>query len=459
MTKDSTDPHPSSPDEIAAARRGGVPGDRWKEGLLFEGKGMTPGIKGAANWLPQTESLGLDEMQIIFMGSTPVIRPGQMNTSIFVRLGNGDSFIFDLGEGAIANYVAGGFALNELNDVFITHLHVDHFGSLPYLYMFGGHWGRWHEPLRIFGPSGRTEKDGVAYMVDGMQRMLHWHRDAFDIFPVKEAWDVEVHEFDFRDNGGVIYDQNGVKVIHWQRSHVKDGASAYRLDWNGLSVAWTGDGRPTALDVDYAEGVDVFITELQAELVGITSEVEAMPLFMLRYTLDTHHTPGYAAGYLATQVNPRLLMATHMPVDAYLIEETVAEVRHHWKGPFSFGAPDGIVVNVTAEDIWVRQGVLPPYPDMRAPQHDFSNGALVIPRPNQRREDMQEPFVREQEIPPADYYPEGYHPELMTDWPIDSDLVIPLDEMPAEAVASMGENWRQREAYKKHISELEADEQ
>jgi ribonuclease BN (tRNA processing enzyme) len=44
-------------------------------------------------------------MQIIFMGTAPGIRPGQMNTSIFVRLGNGDSFIFDIGEGAVANYV------------------------------------------------------------------------------------------------------------------------------------------------------------------------------------------------------------------------------------------------------------------------------------------------------------------------------------------------------------------
>ena len=29
----------------------------------------------------------------------PFIRPGQMNTSIFVQLGNGDNFVFDLGEG------------------------------------------------------------------------------------------------------------------------------------------------------------------------------------------------------------------------------------------------------------------------------------------------------------------------------------------------------------------------
>ena len=34
--------------------------------------------------------------------------------------------------------------------------------------------------------------------------------------------------------------------------------------------------------------------------------------------------------------------------------ETVAQVREHWKGPFHFGAPDGIVANLTPDKVWVR---------------------------------------------------------------------------------------------------------
>ena len=46
----SDDPSkPSSPDEIKRALGGGVPMDRWKEGLLFEGIAPTPGIKSASN--------------------------------------------------------------------------------------------------------------------------------------------------------------------------------------------------------------------------------------------------------------------------------------------------------------------------------------------------------------------------------------------------------------------------
>jgi ribonuclease Z len=75
---------PSSPEDIQKALTAGVPLGRWTEGLLFEGINPTPGLKSAANWFPRTEKLGPDEMCIIFMGTAPFIRPGQMNTSVFV---------------------------------------------------------------------------------------------------------------------------------------------------------------------------------------------------------------------------------------------------------------------------------------------------------------------------------------------------------------------------------------
>ena len=144
--------------------------------------------------------------------------------------------------------------------------------------------------------------------------------------------------------------------------------------------------------------------------------------FLGRYTIDTHHTPGYAAGYLANKVQSRLFMTTHMPFDPYLNEEAVAEVREHWSGPFHFGAPDGIVVNVTKESLWVR-------------------------------EDIQEPFVREMQIDPREYYPEGYVPELLEEWPVDSDLVVPMEQLPESLKQSMGAEWRLREKNRKIMAD------
>ena len=36
-------------------------------------------------------------------------------------------------------------------------------------------------------------------------------------------------------------------------------------------------------------------------------------------------------------------------------------------------------MNVTEESIWVREGIIPDYPNSRAPQFDLSGGKLVIP--------------------------------------------------------------------------------
>ena len=109
----------SSKEDVMKVLMGGVKNptgeeELWKEGLLFEGVEPMPWLVSAANWFPRTERVQPNEMRITFMGTSPVIRPGQMNTSIFVELGNGDNFIFDIGEGSIANYAAAGLALNEL---------------------------------------------------------------------------------------------------------------------------------------------------------------------------------------------------------------------------------------------------------------------------------------------------------------------------------------------------------
>ncbi|RKZ44363.1 MAG: MBL fold metallo-hydrolase [Gammaproteobacteria bacterium] len=430
----------SNPDEIRAVLAGGVKTDMengkslWKEGLMFDGIEPMPHMVSAANWYPRTEDVLPNEMRITFMGTSPMIRPAQMNTSIYVELGNGSNFIFDIGEGSVANYVAAGVALNEMDTIFITHLHVDHFGSLPYIYEFGGWNGRWEKPLTVYGPSGASPEYGTKAMVEGMLNMLAWHTDAFDVFPAGNA--IDVVEFDFKDDGGIIYDKDNIKIIHWRRSHAKDGASGYRLDWKisdteSLCFVWTGDGRPTELDIKYAKGCDIFVTELQTETFGVSSIVQGVPPFLARYTVDTHHTPAYASGYLASKIKPRLFMTTHMAYDPYLNEETVAEVRVHWKGPFHFGAPDGIVVNVTPDKIWVREGILPDHPNSRAPQFDMRDGSdFRVPMPKKQRVDIQQKEIRDLELDPKLYYPKGYHPVLMQEWPVDRDIVIPAAQVP-----------------------------
>src|SRR5262245_39604309 len=402
----------ANPLTLREFQRGGQPDGRWKEGITFEGVSPMPWLKSAANWFPKTEQLQPDEIRVTFMGSSPLPRPGQMGTSVYVELGDGQSFIFDMGPGSIVNYLAAGISLNRLNDIFITHLHWDNFDSVVYTYLFGAWAGRWHEPLRITGPSGPKPELGIRYMLDRMKEMVTWHRENFDVSPIGKGFDLEVTEFPFDDDGGIAYEKNGVKITHWRQSHVTDGASAYRLDWNGMCLAYTGDGRPNSLTLKYAKGCDLVITEVQPELMAIAASVNGVMPVIGRSTLDQAHNPGYAAGYLFNELRPRMAMTTHFSYDLYSNTELVAEIREFWKGPLHFGAPDLTVVNLTRDQVWVREGVVPAYPNMSPPKFDVgAMGGLVIPAPRNTRQAAQQQSIRDAEIPPDAYYPKGFQPE------------------------------------------------
>lgn len=85
----------------------------------------------ASNFFPLVEELGPDEMRISFIGTCPFPpKRNQAATCSMVELGNGDRFFFDFGPGCLRNIAAFQVPVQAVNDIFITHLHVDHYGEL-----------------------------------------------------------------------------------------------------------------------------------------------------------------------------------------------------------------------------------------------------------------------------------------------------------------------------------------
>ncbi len=323
----------------------------------------TDSVNNKTIFFPTAEELGDDEMRISFVGSCPwPPRRSQAGTCIMVELGNGKRFFFDFGPGCMRNLVALQVPPSQINDIFITHLHVDHYHDLPYLYCFAPAMGARWKPLRVTGPSGRTPQDGTKHVIEHMKEMVRWNTDSFNSWPIGDGYEVDVNEFNYRDDNGVCYDQDGVTIRHWRRSHTKDGASAYRLDWNGLSFVWTGDGRPDELTAELAKGCDVFVTELQPDLGQLQQLKMGVPAMFMNNVIDRSHTVHYAVGYLMDQVQPRVAMVTHMNYDEDLIPEILAGIRTHYKGFVQLGAPDVVVVNVQKDAIWTRMAALPTPP-------------------------------------------------------------------------------------------------
>jgi ribonuclease BN (tRNA processing enzyme) len=402
----------------------GIPGDRW-----IEGETMVPHVAPARHfkatmlYYPGSEELQPDEVRATFMGSTYYPNQSQSGMSILVELGNGDRFVFDLGIGSLRNYNSFSIPFNTINHVFFTHLHMDHMSDLPYFMMFRPIQGGW-TPLHIYGPSGAEKQYGIGHLIEHMLKMTAWHRDSFNAWPIGEGYNPVVHEFDYMDEGGVVYDRNGVKIIHWPTSHTKDGATSYRLEWNGRSLCYTGDNRPNSLTIKHCKGVDMLISEVQTATVSLSAQALGMPPALAAYTIDTSHTPAYGLGYICKEAQPKVCVATHYSYDDIFNNETVAEVRHHWQGAFAFGAPDLVTFNIHGDGkVWWREGVAAE--SSQTPRPVFSTPTITFPAPRHQVYDVINDTIEANEIPPEKWYPEGHKPDLVREWPLRKDVEIP----------------------------------
>lgn len=407
-----------------------------------------PALLNRNFYSPGVEILPEGEMRISILGSTPW-PPTQLQsgTCILLECGNGSSqprrFFFDMGNGSVKNALAMQIPPKFINDIFISHLHGDHFADLPYMYPFTAWSGRW-EPLRLYGPSGATPELGIKHMAKHMREMLRWHEENFLHATIADGFEMDVTEFDWRDENGICYDNDGIVVRHWPRSHVKDGASAYRLDWEdaGLSVVWTGDGRPDDKTEKYAAGCDVFITEGQIDTPMLSSLKFGVPEDLMKYTIDSWHTMYYAAGYLMNKVQPRLGMIVHYEDNGIALDvESVAQVRSNYSGLFMFGGPDVQVVNVNKDFIWAREAALPKGPAITPldPRWMIPPGMslpseMELPRPQLPREQQQEQFLRDMEIDPHAYYPPDTDRDPVNTWPEQGFKLDPREMLEARGI-------------------------
>ena len=115
-------------------------------------------------YYPNTEKLGAREMRITALGTgMPNQSPSNVAASFLVELGNGESFLFDLGTGATDRLAGLEADYSKLDKVFASHLHTDHVGDIAALWVSGWLNGR-YTPLHVYGPSARLQSSGPRYM-------------------------------------------------------------------------------------------------------------------------------------------------------------------------------------------------------------------------------------------------------------------------------------------------------
>ena len=307
-------------------------------------------------YYPGTEALDPDEMRIVALGTgMPSPRPKQAAACFLVELGNGDKFFFDIGAGCHERIAAQKIPYDFIDKVFISHLHVDHYGDLASFWLGGTTMNRL-TPLRIWGPSGHAPEYGTKYAMERMQEMYIWDVATRAGVIDFRGGQLEVHEFPYETDNEVIFEENGVVIKSFPAIHAIDGAVSFILEWNDLKFVYGGDTAPNKWYIEYAKGADVAIHESFLDPTLLVTKQGFSPLEALVVGTVAHTSPAQF-GKVMSLVKPRLAVGYHFQNDFDTAPVARAEIRKTYDGMLAL-AEDYMVFNVTKDDIRVRMSAI-----------------------------------------------------------------------------------------------------
>ncbi len=308
-------------------------------------------------YYPGSEELKPDEIRIIACGTgMPAARRGQAASCWVFELGNGDTFLFDLGTGSMANVASLMIPANYLTKVFASHLHTDHVGDLAPLWAGGWTGGR-TVPLEVWGPSGARVDMGTAYFVDHFLKTYNWDymTRAAKINPGPGV--IIAHEFDYKGVNQIVYEENEVTIRSWPAIHAGDGPVSFSLEWNGYKVVFGGDTFPNTWFLKYALDADIVIHEAMLTADQLRIYYNQPPTRTIMMNTDIH-TSAQAFGKVMSMINPRHAIAYHFFNEEGTRYGIYDGIRETYDGPLSM-ATDMMVWNLNRDGITERMAVSP----------------------------------------------------------------------------------------------------
>jgi ribonuclease BN (tRNA processing enzyme) len=188
-------------------------------------------------------------MEIHFLGVGEACDPNEPNTSILLQTNarekNG-KILLDCGFSVPHQYISLEPPPDELEILWISHFHGDHFLGAPLLLLWFWEMGR-QKPLHIAGPPGVETK-----IVQAMEL-------AYANLLSRLGFSLIFHEME----PGV---QHNIFNIVWQAAYNEHSQPclSLRLELHGKAIFYSGDGRPTPLTLALAAGCDIIIHEAYA---------------------------------------------------------------------------------------------------------------------------------------------------------------------------------------------------
>lgn len=283
------------------------------------------------------------EIKVTLLGTgapPPVLH--RFGPSILVE-GGGQKFLFDAGRGALQRLGQLRIRWQDVDGVFLTHLHSDHVVGFPDLWLTGWLVGPGRDrPLHVWGPRGTKKMMShleQAYEFDIRIRLYDDRAAPEGIVVLAE----DISE-------GVVLEKGGLKITAFEVDHkpVKP-AFGYRVDYGGRSVVLSGDTRVSQNLIRHAQGVDLLVHEVVSpetfQRAGVRPERAK--------TVIEHHVTPEQAGEVFAKTRPRLAVYSHIVLPIATEQDLIPPTRKTYSGPVEVG--EDLMVIEVGEKIEVRR--------------------------------------------------------------------------------------------------------
>jgi ribonuclease BN (tRNA processing enzyme) len=250
-------------------------------------------------------------MNLTVLGSgTGAIRLERGSAGYLLKAGK-YLFLIDSGPGTLTRILKAGYALNQIDALFYTHIHPDHISDLvPFLFSSKYSHPKRRKKLLIAGGTGFW--DFFAQLSDVYRGWL-----------TPKSFQLQVIEMDPRRK----IRMGSIDIACSHVNHIPESA-AYRFEYQGKSVVFSGD------------------TDMSPDLVQLSRHADVLILecsFPDRKRVKGHLTP-QSAGKMASEAHPRLLLLSHFypPCDRINLR---AQIQKSYSGRFRL-AHDGLKLKI-----------------------------------------------------------------------------------------------------------------
>lgn len=287
---------------------------------------------------------GSFSVMVLGSGGPQIQTSGRASAGYLVFTNGKPYAIMDAGSGTFKSLALSGAHIGQVNTVLISHMHIDHASELPGIikgiYFDGQLQGQRHTtPIDVFGPEGRSNPgfpvfpstseymDALFTKDTGTFNYLRRFVGGVDGGPqIIGQFGYTAHNLsaDFSTyNPQVIVDTlvdgSELTITDVAVDHFEAPAVAYRIDYKGHSIVYTGDIHSSTDNiVELARGADILIYD--------TSILDTVPPPASPFA--KRHTTPQRMGVVAAEAGVKTLVLSHLtPVSDPNIDSIIDEIR------------------------------------------------------------------------------------------------------------------------------------